>query len=41
VELRLANVAEGADPDMHAYLSELLDLHQSLDWEAAGPCLAL
>jgi len=31
VGLRLANVAEGAGPDAHAYLSELLDLHQSLD----------
>jgi len=40
VGLRLANVAEGAGPDAHAYLSELLDLHQSLDWEAAGPYLA-
>jgi len=36
VGLRLANGAEGAGPDPHAYLSELLDLHQSLDWEAAG-----
>jgi len=40
VGLRLANVAKGAGPDAHAYLSELLDLHQSLDWEAAGPYLA-
>jgi len=40
VGLRLANVAELAGPDAHAYLSELLDLHQSLDWEAAGPYLA-
>jgi len=40
VGLRRANVAEGAGPDAHAYLSELLDLQQSLDWEAAGPCLA-
>ena len=31
VGLRLADVAEGAGPDSHAYLSELLDLHQSLD----------
>jgi len=40
VGLRLANVAEGAGPDAHAYLSELLYRHQSLDWEAAGPYLA-
>jgi len=40
VGLRLADVAEGAGPDAHAYLSELLDLHQSLEWEAAGPYLA-
>ena len=38
--LRLAKVAKGAGPHAHAYLSELLDLHQSLDWEAAGPYLA-
>ena len=38
--LRLANLAEGADPEAHAYLSELLDLHQSFDWAAAGPYLA-
>ena len=40
VGLRLADVAEGAGPDAHGYLSELLDLHQSVDWEAAGPYLA-
>ena len=40
VDLRLANVAEWAGPDAHAYLSKLLDPHQSLDWEAAGPELA-
>ena len=40
MRLRLANVAEGADLDAHAYLSELLDLHQSFDREAAGPYLA-
>jgi len=40
VGLRLANVAQEAGPDAHAYLSELLDPHQSLDWEAAGPYLA-
>jgi len=40
VGLRLANVAEGAGPDAHAYIRQLLDLHQSLDWEAAGPYLA-
>jgi len=40
VGLRLADVAEGAGPDAQAYLSELLDLHQSLDWEAAGPYAA-
>ena len=40
VGLRLANLAEGADPEAHAYLSELLDLHQSLDWAASGPYLA-
>jgi len=40
VGLRLANVAEGAGPDAHAYLSELLDQHQSLDWDASGPYLA-
>jgi len=40
VGLRLANVAEGADPDAHVYLSKLLDLHQFLDWEASGPYLA-
>jgi len=39
VGLHLANVAEGADPDAHAYLSELLGPHQSLDWAAAGPYL--
>jgi len=31
VGLHLANVAEGVDPEAHAYLSEFLDLHQSLD----------
>ena len=36
VELHLANLAEGADPVAQSYLSELLDLHQSLDWAAAG-----
>jgi len=40
VELHLANLAEGADPEAQAYLSVLLDLHQSLDWAAAGPYLA-
>jgi len=40
VGLHLANMAEGADPDSHAYLSELLDLQQSLDWAATGPYLA-
>jgi len=40
VGLHLANVAEGADPEAHVYLSELLDLHQSSDWVAAGPYLA-
>jgi len=40
VRLRLANVAEGADPDAHAFIRELLDLHQALDWEAAGPHFA-
>jgi len=40
VELHLANLAEGADPEAQAYLSELLDLHKSLDWAAAGPYLA-
>jgi len=40
VELHLANLAEGADPEAQAYLSELLDLHQSLDWAAAGPHMA-
>jgi len=40
VELHLANLAEGADPEAQAYLRELLDLHQSLDWAAAGPYLA-
>ena len=40
VGLRLSNVAEGAGPDAHAYLSELLDPHQSLDWVAAGFYLA-
>jgi len=40
VRLRLANVAVGAGLDALAYLSELLDLHQSLDWDAAGPYLA-
>jgi len=37
VEVHLANSAEGADPEAQAYLSELLDLHMSLDWAAAGP----
>jgi len=37
---RLANVAKGTGADAGAYLSELLDLHQSLDWVAAGPYLA-
>ena len=41
VELHLANLAEGADPEAQAYLNELLDLHQSLDWAVAGPYLAL
>jgi len=36
-QLHLANLAEGADPEAQAYLSKLLDLHQSLDWAAAGP----
>jgi len=40
VGLPLANVAEGADPEAHAYLSALLDLHRSLKWAAAGPYLA-
>jgi len=40
VELHLANLAQGADPEAQAYLSELLDLHQPLDWAAAGPYLA-
>ena len=40
VGLHLANVAEGADPEAHAYLRELLELHQSLDWAAAGPYLS-
>jgi len=40
VGLHFSNVAEGADPEAHAYFSELLDLHQSLDWAAAGPYLA-
>jgi len=40
VELHLANLAEGADSEAQAYLSELLDLHQALDWAAAGPYLA-
>jgi len=40
VELYLANLAEGVDPEAQAYLSEVLDLHQSLDWAAAGPYLA-
>ena len=40
VELHLSNLAEGTDPEVQAYLSELLDLHQSLDWAAAGPYLA-
>jgi len=35
-----AAVAEGAGQDAHSYLSELLDLHQSLHWEAAWPYLA-
>jgi len=39
VELHPAKLAEGADPEAQAYLSELLDLHQSLDWAAAGPYL--
>ena len=38
--LHLSNVAEGAEPEAHAYLRDLLDLHQSLDWAAAGPYLA-
>ena len=40
VGLHLANVVKRAGPDAHAYPSELLDLHQSLDREAAGPYLA-
>jgi len=40
VGLHLSNVAEGAEPEAHAYLRDLLDLHQSLDWAAAGPYLA-
>ena len=38
--LHLTNLAEGPDPEAHAYLSELVELHQSLDWAAAGPYLA-
>jgi len=40
VELHLAKLAEVADPEAQAHLSELLNLHQSLDWAAAGPYLA-
>jgi len=40
MDIRLANVAEGAGPEAHAYLSELLDLHQSLDSEVTGPYVA-
>jgi len=40
IGLHLAKLAEGADPEAHAYLSELVDLHQSLDCAAAGPYLA-
>jgi len=40
VGLHLANVAERDDPEAHAYLSELLDHQQSLDWVATGPYLA-
>jgi len=40
VELHLYNLAEGADPEAQAYLSEFLDLFLSLDWAAAGPYLA-
>ena len=31
VGLHLANLAEGADPEAQAYLSELVDPHQPLD----------
>jgi len=41
VRLRLTNVVEGADLDAHAYVREVLDLHHTLDWAAAGPYLAL
>ena len=40
VGLHLANVAEGADPEAHAYLRDLLEFHQSLDWAAAGTYLS-
>jgi len=40
VGLRLGKVTEGAGPDAHASFTELLDLHQSLDWEAARPYVA-
>jgi len=39
VGLSLANVSEGAGPEAHAYLSKLLDLHQSFDWETVRPIL--
>jgi len=32
VRLHLANLAKGEDQEAHGYLSELVDIHQSLDW---------
>ena len=40
VGLRLAHLAEGSGPEALAYLSALVELHQALDWAAAGPYLA-
>jgi len=40
VGLHLANLAEGADQEAQAHLRELVHLHQSLEWAAAGPYLA-
>jgi len=40
LRLHLANLAEGEDREAHGYLSELVDIRQSLDWAAAAPYLA-
>jgi len=38
--MHLASLAEGAGQETLANLSNLVDIHQSLVWAAAGPFLA-